>query len=218
MLSPLRAVALIRTSSFRTIAPVRTMATTVVETATTPTAPPRLVLRPPVSSSGNNVSATAPTPKFTAYMSSIRGELPLFPYADALQKGPLSRGPSRGTGQWGTETLPSNGSRRGHLASSLMTPRLGTMITSLFSSRTGQYIEQQLIMSFTYSHRLGMYDAYGIQHEQFVWDIRTEPGVVNSFATLWGTEKLVSSFDGVTVMPQAKGAGGCSAKRVPVTC
>jgi hypothetical protein len=89
MLSPLRAVALIRTSSFRTIAPVRTMATTVVETATTPTAPPRLVLRPPVSSSGNNVSATAPTPKFTAYMSSIRGELPLFPYADALQKGPF---------------------------------------------------------------------------------------------------------------------------------
>jgi hypothetical protein len=45
-----------------------------------------------------------------------------------------------------------------------------------------------------------MYDAYGIQHEQFVWDIRTEPGVVNAFATLWGTEKLVSSFDGVTVM------------------
>jgi hypothetical protein len=46
-----------------------------------------------------------------------------------------------------------------------------------------------LIMSFTYSHRLGMYDAYGIQHEQFVWDIRTEPGVVNSFATLCGVPR-----------------------------
>lgn len=87
MLSPLRAAALTRTSSFRTIASVRNMATTVVETATTPT--PRLVLRPPVSPSGNNVSATAAAPKFTAYMSSIRGELPPFPYADALQKGPF---------------------------------------------------------------------------------------------------------------------------------
>jgi hypothetical protein len=89
MLSPLRTVTLTRTPSLRAIASasVRTMATTVIETATTTT--PRLVLRPPVASSGNNVSATAPAPKFTAYMSSIRGELPPFPYADALQKGPF---------------------------------------------------------------------------------------------------------------------------------
>jgi hypothetical protein len=173
------------------------MATTVVETATTPT--PRLVLRPPVSPSGNNVSATAAVPKFTAYMSSIRGELPPFPYADALQKGPF--GDFRDDlARDGVAVIKGAISRRGHLASSLMTPRLGTMITSLSSSLTGQYIEQQLIISFTYSYRLGMYDAYGIQHEQFVWDIRTEPGVVDAFATLWGTEKLVSSFDGVTVM------------------
>ncbi|EIW68930.1 hypothetical protein TREMEDRAFT_68869 [Tremella mesenterica DSM 1558] len=49
-------------------------------------------------------------------------------------------------------------------------------------------------------NRPGMYDAYGVHHEQFMWDIRTEPGVHGAFAKLWGTEELVSSFDGLTVM------------------
>ena len=62
-----------------------------------------------------------------------------------------------------------------------------------------------------------MYHGYGVAHEQFVWDARvyvrrrgftfairtdascdsSEPGVVNAFSTLFGTEKLLSSYDGI---------------------
>ncbi len=48
--------------------------------------------------------------------------------------------------------------------------------------------------------RGGMYQAYGVHHEQWVWDCRLEPGVKATFAKLWGTDKLVSSFDGGAVM------------------
>ncbi|GAA6000586.1 hypothetical protein JCM10207_004563 [Rhodosporidiobolus poonsookiae] len=49
-------------------------------------------------------------------------------------------------------------------------------------------------------HRGGMYSAFGIHQEQWVWDIRTEPGVKKAFETLWGTDKLVVSQDGATIM------------------
>ncbi|GAA5884857.1 hypothetical protein JCM6882_007127 [Rhodosporidiobolus microsporus] len=48
--------------------------------------------------------------------------------------------------------------------------------------------------------RGGMYGTHGIHQEQFVWDIRLEPGVKKAFETLWGTDKLVTSMDGATVM------------------
>jgi len=48
--------------------------------------------------------------------------------------------------------------------------------------------------------RGGMYPAYGIHHEQWVWDCRLEPGVRATFAKLWGTDKLVTSFDGGAIM------------------
>ncbi|RSH89677.1 hypothetical protein EHS25_002228 [Saitozyma podzolica] len=172
------------------------MATTVVETATTPT--PRLVLRPPVSSSGNNVSATAAAPKFTAYMSSIRGELPPFPYADALQKGPF--GDFR-------DDLARDGVAviKGAIPRDRAVGYRDAAFKWLEAWPFGFKLDDPSTwnndhLPIQQPNRLGMYDAYGIQHEQFVWDIRTEPGVVNAFATLWGTEKLVSSFDGVTVM------------------
>ncbi|KAK4699705.1 hypothetical protein P7C70_g6552, partial [Phenoliferia sp. Uapishka_3] len=49
-------------------------------------------------------------------------------------------------------------------------------------------------------NRGGMMPAYGIHHEQWVWDIRCEPGVKAAFAKLWGTDKLVSSFDTAAIM------------------
>ncbi|KAL8278655.1 hypothetical protein RQP46_008947 [Phenoliferia psychrophenolica] len=49
-------------------------------------------------------------------------------------------------------------------------------------------------------NRGGMMPAYGIHHEQWVWDIRLEPGVIGAFAKLWGTDKLVSSFDTAAIM------------------
>ncbi|KAI5478474.1 hypothetical protein MNV49_005115 [Pseudohyphozyma bogoriensis] len=45
----------------------------------------------------------------------------------------------------------------------------------------------------------GMF-ASKIYHEQYLWDIRTEPGVVGAFAQLWGTDKLTTSFDGGSIM------------------
>ncbi|BGP13350.1 hypothetical protein JCM10213v2_001269 [Rhodosporidiobolus nylandii] len=48
--------------------------------------------------------------------------------------------------------------------------------------------------------RGGMYFSHGIHQEQWVWDIRTEPGVKKAFETLWGTDELVSSMDGATIM------------------
>jgi len=46
----------------------------------------------------------------------------------------------------------------------------------------------------------GMIHGYGIGHEQWVWDVRTEPGVIDAFAKVWGTDQLVTSFDGASIM------------------
>ncbi|KAK4703177.1 hypothetical protein P7C70_g3039, partial [Phenoliferia sp. Uapishka_3] len=47
----------------------------------------------------------------------------------------------------------------------------------------------------------GMFSAPSkVYHESWVWDIRTEPGVMDAFAKLWGTKELTTSFDGASVM------------------
>lgn len=43
-------------------------------------------------------------------------------------------------------------------------------------------------------------NSSGFGQEQFVWDIKTEPGVLEVFEKLWGTDKLVVSFDGGSLM------------------
>jgi hypothetical protein len=40
---------------------------------------------------------------------------------------------------------------------------------------------------------------YGVAHEDFVWDIRTEPGVVKGFSTVYGTDDLIASFDSINI-------------------
>ncbi|OQD69737.1 hypothetical protein PENPOL_c002G03751 [Penicillium polonicum] len=45
----------------------------------------------------------------------------------------------------------------------------------------------------------GMYHGYRIQHENFIWEARTEDGVIEAFAKLWGTDKLLVSFDGMNI-------------------
>ncbi|ORY31827.1 hypothetical protein BCR39DRAFT_525560 [Naematelia encephala] len=45
----------------------------------------------------------------------------------------------------------------------------------------------------------GLYNRHGSGHEQFAWDIRAEPGVIETFAKIWGTDELLVSFDGVNV-------------------
>lgn len=35
---------------------------------------------------------------------------------------------------------------------------------------------------------------YGIAHEQFVWDLKSEPGLVEKFEQLYGTKELLVSY------------------------
>lgn len=41
--------------------------------------------------------------------------------------------------------------------------------------------------------------AYGVTHEKWVWDIRGEPGVIDTFAKVYDDEDLIVSFDVVNV-------------------
>ncbi|OJJ08889.1 hypothetical protein ASPVEDRAFT_48021 [Aspergillus versicolor CBS 583.65] len=54
-----------------------------------------------------------------------------------------------------------------------------------------------------YHIRGGLYNAYGIGHEQFVWDLKSEPGLVEKWEQIWGTSDLLVSFDGINLsMPE----------------
>ncbi|TXT06101.1 hypothetical protein VHUM_03574 [Vanrija humicola] len=48
-----------------------------------------------------------------------------------------------------------------------------------------------------YSQKGGMYNRYSVNHEAFVWKIRTQPGVIGAFAEIYGTDDLIVSFDGM---------------------
>ncbi|WVQ79354.1 hypothetical protein IAT38_001451 [Cryptococcus sp. DSM 104549] len=45
----------------------------------------------------------------------------------------------------------------------------------------------------------GLFHRYGVGHEQFLWDIKQELELVSKFAEIWGTDKLVTSFDGCNI-------------------
>ncbi|CEL04048.1 hypothetical protein ASPCAL05181 [Aspergillus calidoustus] len=45
----------------------------------------------------------------------------------------------------------------------------------------------------------GMILAYGVTHEKWVWDVRSEPGVIDAFAKVYDDEDLIVSFDVVNV-------------------
>ncbi|KAE8347291.1 hypothetical protein BDV24DRAFT_146825 [Aspergillus arachidicola] len=48
----------------------------------------------------------------------------------------------------------------------------------------------------------GMCHAYNVQNEKFMWEARSEPRVIDAFAKLRGTDKLLVSFDGMNfVLP-----------------
>ncbi|KAJ4315832.1 hypothetical protein N0V84_008166 [Fusarium piperis] len=47
--------------------------------------------------------------------------------------------------------------------------------------------------------KLNTFDNYCVVHEKFMWDARMEPGVVDSFAKIWGTDQLLVSFDSLNV-------------------
>ncbi|KAL1891052.1 hypothetical protein Sste5346_007876 [Sporothrix stenoceras] len=43
----------------------------------------------------------------------------------------------------------------------------------------------------------GMLLNYGACHEDFVWGVRSEPGVVDAFSKVYGTDDLIVSFDAI---------------------
>ncbi|WVQ85842.1 hypothetical protein IAT38_008010 [Cryptococcus sp. DSM 104549] len=45
----------------------------------------------------------------------------------------------------------------------------------------------------------GLFNRHGAAHEQFAWDIRSEQGVIDAFAKIWGTDELLVSFDAVNL-------------------
>ena len=49
----------------------------------------------------------------------------------------------------------------------------------------------------------GVIQHYEIGHQQFMWDLRCEPTLLNAFADLWNcsTESLLCSFDGANYIP-----------------
>ncbi|KAH7047342.1 hypothetical protein B0J12DRAFT_711380 [Macrophomina phaseolina] len=47
--------------------------------------------------------------------------------------------------------------------------------------------------------KINTFNAYCVPHERFMWDARTEPGVLAAFETLWGTRDLLVSFDALNV-------------------
>lgn len=47
--------------------------------------------------------------------------------------------------------------------------------------------------------KLNTYENYGVIHERFMWDARMEPGVLDAFAKVWGTDELLVSFDSLNI-------------------
>ena len=43
----------------------------------------------------------------------------------------------------------------------------------------------------------GMCLHYALPHEKFVWDVRSEPGVVSAFEKIYDDEDLIVSFDAI---------------------
>jgi hypothetical protein len=67
--------------------------------------------------------------------------------------------------------------------------------TSLDLSNPDTWIKSNLPIQ----SKINTFTFYGITHEKFVWDARMEPGVLDAFASLWGTEELLVSFDSLNI-------------------
>ncbi|KAL2857316.1 hypothetical protein BJY01DRAFT_242388 [Aspergillus pseudoustus] len=62
------------------------------------------------------------------------------------------------------------------------------------------WVKEKLPQSFK-----NMYLGYCAAHEKFMWDARVEPGIVEPFEQLWGTNELLVSFDTFNVtLPKRK--------------
>lgn len=47
--------------------------------------------------------------------------------------------------------------------------------------------------------KINTFGSYAVAHEKFMWDARMEPGVLDAFALIWGTDELLVSFDSLNI-------------------
>ena len=50
-----------------------------------------------------------------------------------------------------------------------------------------------------FQSKVNTFNKYGVAHEKFMWEARMEPKVLDAFSKIWGTEKLLVSFDALNV-------------------
>lgn len=46
---------------------------------------------------------------------------------------------------------------------------------------------------------INTFGGYRVAHEKFMWDARMEPGVLDAFTKIWGTDELLVSFDSLNI-------------------
>jgi len=72
---------------------------------------------------------------------------------------------------------------------------LKTFETDLDFNRNETWIKENLPVMSSFN----TFKGYAIGHEKFMWDARMEPGVLDAFARLWGTDELLVSFDSLNM-------------------
>jgi hypothetical protein len=67
--------------------------------------------------------------------------------------------------------------------------------TELDFDRPDTWIKENLPVQ----SKINTFNGYSVVHEKFMWDARMEPGVLDTFAKIWGTDELLSSFDSLNI-------------------
>ncbi len=67
--------------------------------------------------------------------------------------------------------------------------------TELEFNRPETWIKENLPVQ----SKINTFSGYCVVHEKFMWDARQEPGVLDTFAKIWGTDELLASFDSLNI-------------------
>ncbi|KAL3483011.1 hypothetical protein BJX62DRAFT_231273 [Aspergillus germanicus] len=82
---------------------------------------------------------------------------------------------------------------------------LGSFDTGFDINDRTTWTEENLPWSF----KNGMYLHYAAAHEKYIWEAKQEPGVLDAFAKIWGTDELIASYDTINLtLPNAAEMGG----------
>ncbi|KAF0323532.1 phytanoyl- dioxygenase [Colletotrichum asianum] len=55
------------------------------------------------------------------------------------------------------------------------------------------------------TNKIRVYHGYCVAHEKFMWDARMEPGVLDAFSRLWGTDELLKGMGALDQSPMKRG-------------